>query len=98
MIGKIKNLFDKYISAGFPITKDEHQHFTKDEHQHFTKDEHQHFTKDEHQHFCYAKTNPMDLPINLSVQYARPYKQKVTTTYYLLLITYYLNKNPSVTS
>ena len=31
MIGKIKNLFDKYISAGFPITKDEHQHFTKDE-------------------------------------------------------------------
>ena len=45
---------------------------------------------DEHQHFCYAKTNPTDLPIKLSVQYARPYKQTATTTYNLLLITYYL--------
>ena len=36
---------------------------------------------DDHQHFCYAKTNLTDLPINLSVQYVRPYKQRVTTTY-----------------
>ena len=43
-------------------------------------------TKDEHQHFCYAKTNLSDFPINLSVQYARPYQQTATTTYNLLPI------------
>ena len=26
----------------------------------------------DHQHFYYAKTNPVDLPINLSVQFGRP--------------------------